>query len=245
MKKILGVAKRIAIFMVVAVIMATMFSVNIFAAETVKINGETFNVGDTVTYTAVFKCDKICSGITAGVTYDDSALELDKDSVNVPNLGSLMVSNLETAGVVKFIGLDVMTGFDFTKGDLLVSMTFTVKEGAADSTIKAEISDIADIDTNIISEDSYSIQEAVVEGTYTGEIITPGDGDDIIAEDQKNIESNKELDKTTIVWIVVAVLVVVAIVGTLVVKVLKNKKGENKNLLLTDEEKSVLNETEK
>lgn len=245
MKKILGVAKRIAIFMVVAVIMATMFSVNIFAAETVKINGETFNVGDTVTYTAVFKCDKICSGITAGVTYDDSALELDKDSVNVPNLGSLMVSNLETAGVVKFIGLDVMTGFDFTKGDLLVSMTFTVKEGATDSTIKAEISDIADIDTNIISEDSYSIQEAVVEGTYTGEIITPGDGDDIIAEDQKNIESNKELDKTTIVWIVVAVLVVVAIVGTLVVKVLKNKKGENKNLLLTDEEKSVLNETEK
>lgn len=245
MKKILGVAKRIAIFMVVAVIMATMFSVNIFAAETVKINGETFNVGDTVTYTAVFKCDKICSGITAGVTYDDSALELDKDSVNVPNLGSLMVSNLETAGVVKFIGLDVMTGFDFTKGDLLVSMTFTVKEGAADSTIKAEISDIADIDTNIISEDSYSIQEAVVEGTYTGEIITPGDGDDIIAEDQKNIESNKELDKTTIVWIVVAVLVVVAIIGTLVVKVLKNKKGENKNLLLTDEEKSVLNETEK
>lgn len=245
MKKILGVAKRIAIFMVVAVIMATMFSVNIFAAETVKINGETFNVGDTVTYTAVFKCDKICSGITAGVTYDDSALELDKDSVNVPNLGSLMVSNLETAGVVKFIGLDVMTGFDFTKGDLLVSMTFTVKEGATDSTIKAEISDIADIDTNIISEDSYSIQEAVVEGTYTGEIITPGDGDDIIAEDQKNIESNKELDKTTIVWIVVAVLVVVAIVGTIVVKVLKNKKGENKNLLLTDEEKSVLNETEK
>lgn len=245
MKKILGVAKRIAIFMVVAVIMATMFSVNIFAAETVKINGETFNVGDTVTYTAVFKCDKICSGITAGVTYDDSALELDKDSVNVPNLGSLMVSNLETAGVVKFIGLDVMTGFDFTKGDLLVSMTFTVKEGATDSTIKAEISDIADIDTNIITEDSYSIQEAVVEGTYTGEIITPGDGDDIIAEDQKNIESNKELDKTTIVWIVVAVLVVVAIVGTLVVKVLKNKKGENKNLLLTDEEKSVLNETEK
>ena len=245
MKKILGVAKRIAIFMVVAVIMATMFSVNIFAAETVKINGETFNVGDTVTYTAVFKCDKICSGITAGVTYDDSALELDKDSVNVPNLGSLMVSNLETAGVVKFIGLDVMTGFDFTKGDLLVSMTFTVKEGATDSTIKAEISDIADIDTNIITEDSYSIQEAVVEGTYPGEIITPGDGDDIIAEDQKNIESNKELDKTTIVWIVVAVLVVVAIVGTLVVKVLKNKKGENKNLLLTDEEKSVLNETEK
>ena len=244
MKKTVSFIKTAISFIMVGVVMATMFSVNIFAVDTVKINDVEFKVGDTVTYTAVFKCDKICSGITAGVTYDDTSLELDKDSVNVPNLGSLMVSNVETAGVVKFIGLDVMTGFDFSEGDLLVSLTFTVKDGAKDNIIKTEISDITDIDTNIISEECYSVQEAVAEGTYNGEIVTPGDGDDIIAEDQKNIKSNKKLDKTTVVWIIVAVLVVVAVVVTVVLKKTKNTKSKGKATKVSDKEKSIQDETE-
>lgn len=225
MKRPFYFAQKITVFFVVAVVMATMFSVNIFAADTVKINGEAFNVGDTVTYTAVFKCEKVSSGITATVAYDENALELDKESVNVPNLGSLMVSNVETDGLVKFIGLDVVTGFDFTKGELLVSMSFKVKEGATDNDIKLEISEITDIDTNIISADSFSVEEKVSLGTYNGDIVTPGDGNDLIEEDQKNVQSNKKLDKTSVVWIIVGVLVAVGVIGTFVFRVLKNNNG--------------------
>lgn len=247
MKKILYLSKNIAIFLVMFIIMATMFSVNFSAADTVKINGETFNVGDTVTYTATLKSEKICSGITAGVTYNDSALELDKESVNIPNLGSLTISNTDTAGEVKFIGLDAMTGFDFTEGKLLVSMSFKVKEGAADNDIELSITDIVDLETNVIISDSYTVEEKITAGGYDGEIITPGNGDDIIKEDQKNQQSqksNKEFDKTTIVWIIVAVLVVVAVLGTVVFKILKNRKNKNTEPQISDEKKSDLNETE-
>lgn len=227
------------------IIMATMFSVSFFAADTVKINGETFNVGDTVTYTAVLKSEKICSGITAGVTYNDSALELDKESVNVPNLGSLNISNTDTAGEVKFIGLDAIKGFDFTEGKLLVSISFKIKDGAADNNIKLSITDIVDLETNVIASDGYTIEEKIIAGGYDGEIINPGNGEDIIEEDQKNQQSqksNKEFDKTTIVWMIVAVLVVVAVLGTVVFKILKNRKNTEPQIL--DEKKSNLNETE-
>lgn len=244
MKKLYYYAKKITAFAVVAVILATMFSVNTFAADTVKINGETFNVGDTITYTATFKCDKICSGITSTVAYDENALELDKESVNVPNLGSLMVSNVETDGLVKFIGLDVVSGFDFTKGNLLISLSFKVKDGATDNDIKLEISDITDIDTNVITADSYSLEEKVTSGTYSGDIVTPGDGNDIIEEDKKNNpnnQNNEKPDKTTVVWIIVAVIVAVGVIGTVVVKVLKNN---NSSKTAVKKEKSKATDTE-
>ena len=239
MKNLFSFAKKIIAVAVVTIIMATMLAVNAFATDTVKINGQDFNVCDTVTYTAVFKCEKICSGITASVTYDHNALELDKESVNVPNLGSLMVSNVETDGMVKFIGLDVVSGFDFTESKLLISMSFKVKEGATDNDIKIEISDITDIDTNIIPVESFSIEETVTSGTYSGDIVTPGDGNDLIEEDQKNIQSNKKLDKTTVVWIVVAVVIGVAVVGTAVTKIIK------KNDIAVKKEKTKDTDVEK
>lgn len=252
MKKILYLSKNIAIFLMMFTIMATMFSVNFSAAGTVKINDETFNVGDTVTYTATLKSEKICSGITAGVTYNDSALELDKESVNVPNLGSLTISNTDTAGEVKFIGLDAITGFDFTEGKLLVSMSFKVKDGAVDNDIELSITDIVDLETNVIASDGYTVEEKITAGSYDGEIINPGNGDDIIEEDQKNQQSknqqsqksNKEFDKTTVVWMIVAALVVVAVLGTVVFKILKNHKNKNTEPQISDEKKSDLNKTE-
>lgn len=234
MKNVLSITKKLTVFLMITIIMATMFSVSFFATESVKINGESFNVGETITYTAVFKCEKLCSGVTATVTYDDSALELDKESVNVPNLGLLAISNVDNPGVVKFIGIDVLNGFDFTKGDLLVSMSFKVKDGATDNDIKLELTELTDIDTNIISADSCTVEEAVQKGTYDGEIATLGDGDELIKEDQENKKDNqteesktKGLDKTTSVWIIVVVLIAVAVIVTVVCKIFKNKKDKN------------------
>ena len=234
MKNILSITKKVTVFLMITIIMATMFSVSFFATESVKINDESFNVGETITYTAVFKCEKKLSGVTATVTYDDSALELDKESVNVPNLGLLAISNVDNPGVVKFIGIDVVKGFDFTQGDLLVSMTFKVKDSAKDNDIKLELTELTDIDTNVIQPDSCTVEEAVQKGTFDGEIATLGDGDELIKQDQENKKNNptqqsqaKELNKTTSVWIIVIVFVIVAVVVTVVCKVLKNKKGKN------------------
>lgn len=234
MKNIFYITKKITVFLMTMIIMATMFSVSFFATETVKINEEAFSIGDTITYTAVLKCEKICSGVTATVTYDDSALELDKESVNVPNLGLLAISNTDNPGVVKFIGVDVVKGFDFTKGDLLVSMSFKIKDGAADNDIKLELTELTDIDTNAIPVDNCTVEESIQKGVYDGEIATLGDGEEIIKQDKQNNQTqqnqSKELDKTTVVWIIVAVLIVVAVAITVVCKVLKNKKGENADI---------------
>lgn len=234
MKNLLSVTKKATVFFMITIIMATMFSVSFFATDSVKINGESFNVGETITYTAVFKCDKICSGVTATVNYDDSALELDKKSVNIPNLGLLAISNVDNPGVVKFIGIDVVKGFDFTNGDLLVSMSFKIKDSAKDNDIKLELSELTDIDTNIIQPDSCTVEESVQKGTYDGEVATLGNGDELMKQDQENKENNqtqqsqpKKLDKTTGVWIIVVVLIAVAVVVTVICKILKNKKGKN------------------
>ncbi len=238
MKNILCVAKKVAVFLVITVIMATMFSVSFFATETVKINGQDFNVGDTVTYTATFNCDKACSGVTATATYDDASLELDAESVNIPNLGAMAIANTENAGTVSFIGIDVLNGFDFKGGKLLVSMTFKVKEGAKDNDVKLTVSEVTDIDTNVITADGYTVEEKVENGSYDGEVTTLSNGDDLIEQDKKNKPTAgattqqdtqpKEVNKTTVVWIIVVALVVVAVAVTVVMKLKQNKSIDSK-----------------
>lgn len=236
MKNILCIAKKVTVFLAITIIMTTMFSVSFLATETVKINGHDFAVGDTVTYTANFKCEKACSGITATVAYDDASLELDADSVNIPNLGMLAIANTENAGKVSFIGIDAMKGFDFTEGKLLVSISFKVKDGAKDNDIKLEITEVTDTDTNTVTAEGYTVAESVSGGEYDGEITTLSNGDDIIEEDQKNKKEEsantqqqtqpEKVNKTTVVWIIVAVIVAVAVIGTVAMKVLKKKNGE-------------------
>lgn len=234
MKNILSITKKITVFFVITVIMATMLSVSFSATEAVKINGQDFAVGDTITYTANLKCDKALSGVTATVTYDDASLELDTESVNIPNLGMLAIANTENAGKVSFIGIDAVKGFDFAEDKLLVSMTLKVKDGATDNDIKLEITEITDTDMNNVTADGYTVTESVTGGEYDGEITTLSNGDDIIEKDQKNKPTgsaqqggqSKEINKTTVVWIIVAVLIGVAVIGTVGMKVLKKKKGE-------------------
>ncbi len=244
MKRIFSLTKKITAVFIMTVVMASVFSVCTYAADTVKINGETFNKGDTVTYSVMFKCDKKCSGINAGVTYDQASLELDKESVNIPNLGSLAIVNPDTLGVVKFIGTDVGQGIDFTEEKLLVSMSFKIKDDAVDTDLKFEMIELIDIDLENVSEDSYTFNESVAAGEFEGEITTLGNGDDIIEKDKKEIqasmttEAKKPMSKSTVVWIIVGALVVVAIVVSVAIKVVNNKSSVAAKL--SDEEKKIL-----
>ncbi|MEE0061384.1 MAG: hypothetical protein UE295_11210 [Acutalibacteraceae bacterium] len=226
MEKYFSLVKKATAFFVITVVIASMFSVCTFAADTIKINGEAFKKGDVVTYNVMFKCDKACSGINAKVSYDENSLELDKESVNVPNMGPLAISNTDEAGFVKFIGTDVVTGMDFTEEKLMVSMSFKVKDEAVDSEIKFELTEIIDVNIENVPVESYTINESVVAGEYTGEITTLGDGDDIIEQDKKNNANNKNaikqpMSKTTLVWLLVGALIVVAVVISVVLKFVK------------------------
>lgn len=226
MEKYFSLVKKATAFFVITVVIASMFSVCTFAADTIKINGEAFKKGDVVTYNVMFKCDKACSGINAKVSYDENSLELDKESVNVPNMGPLAISNTDEAGFVKFIGTDVVTGMDFTEEKLMVSMSFKVKDEAVDSEIKFELTEIIDVNIENVPVESYTINESVVAGEYTGEITTLGDGDDIIEQDKKNNANNKNaikqpMSKTTLVWLLVGALIVVAVVISGVLKFVK------------------------
>lgn len=236
MKKYFSLAKRAAAFFIIAVVMASMCAVSGFAADTVKINGETFNKGDTVTYTVMFKCDKVCSGINAKISYDDKSLELDKESVNIPNMGPLAISNADEAGLVKFIGTDVVTGMDFTEEKLMTTMSFKVTDTAVDNEIKFELAEIIDVNVEDVPAESYTVNESVTVGEYKGEITTLGNGDDIIEEDRKNTankadnennanEVKEPMSKATVVWIIVGALVVVAVVVSVVLKVVKKPAG--------------------
>lgn len=226
MEKYFSLVKKATAFFVITVVIASMFSICTFAADTIKINGEAFKKGDVVTYNVMFKCDKVCSGINAKVSYDENSLELDKESVNVPNMGPLAISNTDEAGFVKFIGTDVVTGMDFTEEKLMVSMSFKVKDEAVDSEIKFELTEIIDVNIENVPVESYTINESVVAGEYTGEITTLGDGDDIIEQDKKNNANNKNaikqpMSKTTLVWLLVGALIVVAVVISVVLKFVK------------------------
>ncbi len=239
MKKYFSLIKKATAFFTMAVVMVSMFTVCAFAADTVKINGEAFNKGDTVTYTVMFKCDKVCSGINARVEYDEASLELDKESVNIPNMGPLAISNPDAPGVVKFIGTDVVTGIDFTEEKLMVSMSFKIKDEAVDNEIKFGVSELTDVDVETIPVESCTINESVTAGEYDGEITTLGNGDEIIENDKKNNANNDQkqpISKTTVVWIIVGALVVISVGVSIALKLVK-KPVTNK---LTDEEKSVL-----
>ena len=89
-----------------AALMIPMSVIMVFAANTVTVNSKEFNEGDTVTFTVKLKADKNCSGINAEINYDSDSLELDKSSINVPNLGQT-IANSEKAGSIKFAAIDV------------------------------------------------------------------------------------------------------------------------------------------
>lgn len=249
MKKLFSLTKNAIAVFVMAVVMASMFSVCTYAADTVEINGEAFNKGDQITYSVMFKCDKKLSGINASVTYDKDSLELAKESVNIPNLGSLAIANPDMPGVVNFIGTDIGSGIDFTEEKLIVSMTFKVKNEAKNNDLKIDFVELLDVDLENVTVDGYTFNESVTAGEYEGEVTTLGNGDEIIEKDQKEqkkiqqtttTQAKQPMSKSTVVWIVIGVLVAVAVAVSVVIKVVNNKPSAGAKL--SEDEKKILSD---
>lgn len=122
------------------------------ADGSITINGQKYNPGDTVTYSATGEgiSEAVC-GIQFKLTYDENVLELDEDSITPLN-GSFMV-NAQKAGIVYINGISIGSGFNYSMPANLVECKFKVK----DSSTKA-------CDINIDVEEVYT-------GTGSNEIV--------------------------------------------------------------------------
>ena len=81
------ILKKSAACLLVVLTMIFVSISSVFADSPVTISGNQCSSGDTVTYICMIKIDKKLSGINATVKYPAASLELQKESVNVPNLG--------------------------------------------------------------------------------------------------------------------------------------------------------------
>ena len=221
MKKLLSKIKKVTNVCTILLMIMCMFSLTVGAEDTVNVNGTQFKVGDTVTYVAEFKCDKICGGINATLTYADSVLEIVENTVNVPNLG-LTAANYENLGIIRFAGIDA-NGFDFSESKVLITVSFKLK-GTGDNTISLKIDEIFDNDLAEIDASAYQLTEKISAGVYDGEIVDPNNYENIeggssIAVDSfgsANNQANQVNPNNIIIFVTlgaaVAVIVVVAVV---------------------------------
>ena len=212
----------VSIFMMTIIMCLGITSAN---ATDIKINGETFSNGDTLTYIADFQCDEAFAGINITVKYPVEVLELDKESVNVPNLGSMAIANTDTPGEIRFTATDIGSGFDFTEEKLLVSATFKVKDGATTGDIQMDVMELIYTDLEDIDIDSYFIAEKLQKGNYDGTVVNPISGEEYIEEESTSTPT----DSKNSVVIFTVVIAVVLIGSESVIVAVKNKKSGTKN----------------
>ncbi|MEE1057635.1 MAG: hypothetical protein UH239_10375 [Acutalibacteraceae bacterium] len=213
----------VSIFMMTIIMCLGITSAN---ATDIKINGETFSNGDTLTYIADFQCDEAFAGINITVKYPVEVLELDKESVNVPNLGSMAIANTDTPGEIRFTATDIGSGFDFTEEKLLVSATFKVKDGATTGDIQMDVMELINTDLEDIDIDRYFIAEKLQKGNYDGTVVNPISGEEYIEEESTSTPT----DNKNSVVIFTVVIAVVLIGSVSVIVAVKNKKsGTNNN----------------
>lgn len=235
-----SIKKIISTLIVVGIVLSTEI-VTAFAADKVKINSKEFSTGDTVTYIADLKCDNSFAGLNVTLSYDNSSLELDEESLNVPNLGTT-IANPDTEGIIRFAAVDAGSGFDFSEDKVLVSASFKIKDNASDNDITISINEALGTDLQEIPDSKYSLKETIEKGEYSGQIVNPVDGAEMMSENSGMVVDNNTqeqttdtTDKSTFVWVVVGVaaaIVVLAIVGF---AYRKKKIEQDGDVILSDE----------
>lgn len=216
------VLKKAVVFLfLMSIIMC--FSITSAGATEVKINGESFSSGDTVTYTAEFECKEPIAGINVTIKYPGAVLELDKESVNVPNLGNMPIANTDTTGEIRFTATDIGSGFDFTEQKLLVSATFKVKDEASAGDVQLDIVELINTDLEDVDIDKYFVAEKFEKGQYDGNVVNPDGGEEYLEEEETPTDSKNSIVIFTVI------IAVVLIGGVSAVVAVKNKKDKNQN----------------
>lgn len=95
------------------------------SSDTLSVDGHDYKKGDTVTVTYTVKSTKVLANFQGTITYDSSKLKVKKAELQSPFKSNSIV-NAKNAGVIKFNGSDITSGYDFTNGGDLIVVTYEV-----------------------------------------------------------------------------------------------------------------------
>lgn len=95
------------------------------SSDTLSVDGHDYKKGDTVTVTYTVKSTKVLANFQGTITYDSSKLKVKKAELQSP-VKSNSIVNTKNAGVIKFNGSDITSGYDFTNGGDLIVVTYEV-----------------------------------------------------------------------------------------------------------------------
>ena len=95
------------------------------SSDTLSVDGHDYKKGDTVSVTYTVKSTKVLANFQGTITYDSSKLKVKKAELQSP-VKSNSIVNAKNAGVIKFNGSDITSGYDFTNGGDLIVVTYEV-----------------------------------------------------------------------------------------------------------------------
>ena len=95
------------------------------SSDTLSVDGHDYKKGDTVTVTYTVKSTKVLANFQGTITYDSSKLKVKKAELQSP-VKSNSIVNAKNAGVIKFNGSDITSGYDFTNGGDHIVVTYEV-----------------------------------------------------------------------------------------------------------------------
>ena len=103
------------------------------SGETLSIDGHDYKKGDTATVVYSVKSTKVLANFQATISYDSSKLKVKKAELQKPATVNSII-NAKNAGVIKFNGSDITTGYDYTNGGDFIVVTYEVTGTGSAST---------------------------------------------------------------------------------------------------------------
>ncbi len=171
-------SKIISICLIIA--MFGLFSATAYAEdEELNINdGAKVNVGDRVKFTlSLSDADTPVIGFELRLFYDDSYLELDKNSVNFPEFDNV-VYNPDISNMIPMNWTNINTGIDFSSKKEFVSFEFRVLKGGE--------TDISQFVTELYGDDLTYLK------TYTWTYSISVNGEDVVTDQTPKIYADED-----------------------------------------------------
>lgn len=221
MKKRKNIVKVFSVILAVF-IMVCIGAVSVFAADD-------FKNGDTVTYHVTMQSKQVVGNARFTVSYNTDTLEMDKSTINFPYVET-NTCNAETPGkiVVMFMEQD---GYNFTKEQQLITVTFKIKDGYKNGDVKFEMNEIYNTNLERIANSDYTVKEEIKTGSIPKEEIkNPGDmlvkksGNDVQSGDAQEKTELHETDPFVYILIGVGVVALLIVIAVIFVNIRKNKK---------------------
>lgn len=99
-----------------------------------NVDGNKYNVGDTVTCTFKLKSPETLVNYQGYISYDSKYLKVTKAILGKPASSGGIINYKNVKNQIVFNGSNITTGFDYTKGGTLITVTYEVVAGGSTKT---------------------------------------------------------------------------------------------------------------